>query len=101
MLYLFTHSHEAYPGQTADEGTIPVYHASKNITAFRAAIERAFLEKGVQASSLEADAMQLLSKHNKSFDRAYKVIRPHLLNEIETNSFDYVINFHRDSAGRN
>ncbi|MFC4356088.1 stage II sporulation protein P [Chryseomicrobium palamuruense] len=100
LLFLFTHSHEAYPGQADASGSIPVYHATKNITTFHPVIEQAFLEKGMQASLLEIDAMQLLSKHQKSFDQAYNVIRPHLLSQIQADSFEYVIDFHRDSAGR-
>lgn len=100
LLFLFTHSHEAYPGQASAAGSIPVYHATKNITTFRPSIEQAFIEKGIQASPLETDAMQLLSKHQKSFDQAYQVIRPHLIHQLEGGSYDYVIDFHRDSAGR-
>lgn len=101
ILFLFTHSQESYPGASSSKGdSLPVYHPTNNITAFHPTIEQAFLQHSFSSEHLSIDTMQLLSKQNKGFDQSYDVIRPYVQDAVTKSSYDYVLDFHRDSAKR-
>lgn len=98
VLFLFTHSQEAFPGRTESTGQLSVYHPSHNITGFSGTISQAFSSEGLVAKPLNVDTMQLLSKHGKGFDQAYATVRPYIKEAIAKERIDVVIDFHRDSA---
>lgn len=77
-----------------------MYHPTNNITAFDHAISDLFTSQAFAAEALQVDTMQLLSKQKKSFDQAYSVVRPHLKQQLTDSNYQYVVDFHRDSAGR-
>lgn len=98
VLFLFTHSQEAYPGRAESTGQVSVYHPSHNITSFSETISQAFSNQGLSAKPLAVDTMQLLSMHGKGFDQAYATVRPYIKEAIAKEPMDVVIDFHRDSA---
>ncbi len=101
VLLLFTHSHEAFiPIVKNISGEKAVYHSNSNITEFEEIIKMHFNVNSLNTKFLNFDTMDELKKTNRTFSEAYDVVRPHLSNEIQNNTYDLIIDLHRDSASK-
>lgn len=102
VLMLFTHSHEAFiPIVKNKNRETVVYHPNYNITEFEEIIKMHFNINSLNTNFLGVDTMDELNRTNRTFSEAYDVVRPFLLEEIQNNSYDLVVDLHRDSATRN
>ncbi len=90
-LIYFTHWQEAFKPILAAKGEkIATYHQETNISAFEDQISAQFAFHQLEADFLEVD---------KPFEiKNYTHIRPYVKNAIENNSYDFIIDIHRDAA---
>lgn len=99
VLMLFTHSHEAFiPIVKSKNGETAVYHSSSNITEFEDIIKKHFNLNSLNTKFLNVDTMDELKKTNRDFSEAYDVVRPFLSKELQNNTYDLIVDLHRDSA---
>ncbi|KGR77157.1 stage II sporulation protein P [Ureibacillus manganicus] len=101
VLMLFTHSHEAFiPIVKNKSGKTAVYDSKSNITEFEEIIKMHFNVNSLNTKFLDVDTMDELYNTNRTFSEAYDVVRPYLSNEIQNNTYDLIVDLHRDSASR-
>lgn len=99
VLLLFTHSHEAYhPIVKEVIGVTANYHPTSNITNISDLVTHHFQLNNAQVDVLEFDNMKEMSKTNRTFNEAYSAIRPVIERQLATESYDLVLDIHRDSA---
>ncbi len=99
VLLLFTHSQESYqPMVKAVSGKAEVYDEKTNIYNLKDTISKHFSMNGIQTDVLEVDVMKELKRKGKSFPDAYNTVRPYLAKRLQDQSYDLVIDLHRDSA---
>lgn len=102
VLLLFTHSEESYqPMVKAVSGKAANYDEKTNIYNLQDAISKHFSMNGIQTDVLEVDVMKELKRKGKSFPDSYNTVRPYLSKRLQEQSYDLVIDLHRDSAKRN
>lgn len=102
VLLLFTHSQESYqPMVKAVSGKAANYDEKTNIYNLQDAISKHFSMNGIQTDVLEVDVMKELKLKGKSFPDSYNTVRPYLSKRLQEQSYDLVIDLHRDSAKRN
>ncbi len=103
VLLLFTHSQESYqPMVKAVSGKeAAVYDEKTNIYSLHDAISKHFSMNGIQTDVLEVDVMKELKLQGKLFPDAYNTARPFLSKRLQEQSYDLVIDLHRDSAKKN
>ncbi|KOS61030.1 stage II sporulation protein P [Lysinibacillus agricola] len=102
VLLVFTHSQEAYqPMVKVVSGKAAVYDEKTNIFNLKDTISKHFSMNGIQTDVLDVDVMKELKLQKKLFPDAYNVVRPYLTKRLEEQSYDLVIDLHRDSAKRN
>ncbi len=101
VLLLFTHSQEAYqPMVKAVSGKADFYDEKTNIFNLQGAISKHFSMNGIQTDVLDVDVMKVMKSEGKTFPQAYNTVRPYLANRLQEQSYDLVIDLHRDSAKR-
>lgn len=101
VLILFTHSHEAYgPMVQKVSGKIVNYDNQTNIYKFKDVITNNFQTNGLQTDVLDVDVMTLLKKEGKNMNAAYSTVRPYLANRLKEQSYDLIIDLHRDGISK-
>lgn len=101
VLLLFTHSQESYqPIVKAASGKAAVYDEKTNIYQLKDTISKHFSTNGIQTDVLDVDVMKELKLKGKTFPYSYNFVRPYLAKRLEEQSYDLVIDLHRDSAKR-
>lgn len=101
VLLLFTHSQEAYqPMVKAVSGKADVYDEKTNIYNLQGAVAKHFSMNGIQTDVLDVDVMKVMKSEGKTFPQAYNTVRPYLANRLQEQSYNLVIDLHRDSAKR-
>lgn len=99
VLLLFTHSQESYqPMVKAASGKAAVYDEKTNIYNLKDTISKHFSMNGIQTDVLDVDVMKELKLKGKTFPYAYSFVRPYLAKRLQEQSYDLVIDLHRDSA---
>ncbi|MFB7157151.1 MULTISPECIES: stage II sporulation protein P [unclassified Lysinibacillus] len=102
VLLVFTHSQESYqPIVKAVSGKAAVYDEKTNIFSLKDTISKHFSMNGIQTDVLDVDVMKELKLQKKLFPDAYNVVRPYLAKRLQEQSYDLVIDLHRDSAKKN
>lgn len=102
VLLLFTHSQESYqPVVKAASGKAAVYDEKTNILNLKDTISKQFSMNGIQTDVLDVDVMKELKLKGKSFPDSYNFVRPYLEKRLQEQSYDLVIDLHRDSAKKN
>ncbi|MGE7947448.1 stage II sporulation protein P [Lysinibacillus sp. NPDC093688] len=102
VLLVFTHSQESYqPMVQAVSGKAAVYDEKTNIFNLKDTISKHFSMNGIQTDVLDVDVMKELKRQKKTFPAAYNVVRPYLAKRLQEQSYDLVIDLHRDSAKKN
>ena len=71
-----------------------------NIFNLQGAISKHFSMNGIQTDVLDVDVMKVMKSEGKTFPQAYNTVRPYLANRLQEQSYDLVIDLHRDSAKR-
>ncbi|WP_234007822.1 stage II sporulation protein P [Lysinibacillus sp. FJAT-14745] len=101
VLLLFTHSQESYqPIVKAVSGKAAYYDEKTNIYNLKDTISKHFSMNGIQTDILDVDVMKELKLKGKSFPNSYNFVRPYLAKRLQEQSYDLVIDFHRDSSKR-
>ncbi|WP_339259007.1 stage II sporulation protein P [Lysinibacillus sp. FSL K6-3209] len=101
VLLLFTHSQEAYqPMVKAASGKVAVYDDKTNIYNLQDAISKHFSMNGIQTDVLDVDVMKVMKSEGKTFPQAYNTVRPYLSSRLQEQSYNLIIDLHRDSAKR-
>ena len=101
VLILFTHSHEAYgPMVQKVSGKIVNYDNQTNIYKFKDVIANNFKSNGLQTDVLDVDVMTLLKKEGKNMNAAYSTVRPYLANRLKEQSYDLILDLHRDGISK-
>lgn len=101
VLMLFTHSHESYkPVVESRDGLQAVYDDQTNIYNMQELIGHYLQLNGLDSSVLGVDVMDEMKQKGATFNKAYKVVRPHLQQELAANNYQLVIDFHRDAVGK-
>ncbi len=99
VLLLFTHSQEAYqPIVKAVSGKVVVYDDKTNIYNLQGAISKHFSMNGIQTDVLDVDVMKVMKSEGKTFPQAYNTVRPYLSNRLQEQSYNLIIDLHRDSV---
>jgi len=102
VLLLFTHSQESYqPIVKAVSGKAEVYDEKTNIYNLQGAISKHFSMNGIQTDVLDVDVMKVMKLEGKTFPDAYNTVRPYLSKRLQEQTYDLVIDLHRDSAKKN
>jgi len=98
VLVLFTHTHEAYePMVKAVSGKVATSHETVNIMSLKDKIVNHFNVNGLKTDVLDLDIMKKLQEEGKGYHESYNVMRPYLSKHLETNSYDLIVDLHRDS----
>ncbi|WP_460012468.1 stage II sporulation protein P [Lysinibacillus sp. CTST325] len=101
VLLLFTHSQESYqPMVKAASGKAAVYDEKTNIYQLKDTISKHFSKNGIQTDVLDVDVMKELKLKGKTFPYSYSFVRPYLAKRLQEQTYDLVIDLHRDSAKR-
>ncbi|KYG88835.1 stage II sporulation protein P [Metasolibacillus sp. FSL H7-0170] len=101
ILFVYTHSHEAYkPVVESKTGMQAVYDEQTNIFTMQQAMLNHFQLNNLQGTVLDVDVMNVMKQQGADFHQAYRVVRPYIQEELATNLYDLVIDFHRDAVGR-
>ncbi|GLC88542.1 hypothetical protein LYSBPC_16690 [Lysinibacillus piscis] len=98
-LILFTHSHESYqPIVKAVSGKMAVYDEKTNIFQLQEAIAKHFSMNGIQTDVLDVDVMKEVKLQGKNMAASYSTVRPFLAKRLQEQSYDVIIDFHRDAT---
>lgn len=101
VLILFTHSHESYgPMVQKVSGKVANYDTQTNIYKFKDDIVNNFQSNGLQTDVLDVDVMTLLKKEGKNMNAAYSTVRPYLANRLKEQSYDLILDVHRDGISK-
>ncbi|MFJ7949998.1 stage II sporulation protein P [Lysinibacillus sp. NPDC096418] len=101
VLILFTHSHESYgPMVQKVSGKVANYDTQTNIYKFKDDIVNNFQSSGLQTDVLDVDVMELLKKEGKDMRYAYSTVRPYLANHLKEQSYDLILDVHRDGISK-
>ncbi len=101
ILFVYTHSHEAYkPAVESKTGMQAVYDEQTNIFSMQQAMLNHFQLNHLKGTVLDVDVMNVMKQQGSDFHQAYRVVRPYIKEELTTNLYDLVIDFHRDAVGR-
>ena len=101
VLVLFTHSHESYgPMVQKVSGKVANYDENTNIYKFKDSIVNNFQSSGLQTDVLEVDVMELLKKEGKDMGYAYSMVRPYLEDRLKEQSYDFILDVHRDGISK-
>lgn len=99
VLMLFTHSHETYkPVLAQAKGLQAVYDEQTNIFSMQEMMQHYFQLNQITSSVLDFDVMAEIKTTGAKFHQAYKIMRPVLVENLKSEKYDLVIDFHRDSA---
>ena len=100
VLFVYTHSHETYkPFAESEIGKITVSDNKANIFSMSDMMENYFKLNGINATTLDVDIMEELTKQGKNYASAYKVARPFIKEALAEKPYDLVLDLHRDAAG--
>ena len=101
VLILFTHSHETYgPMVQKVSGKVANYDSLTNIYKLKDSVINQFEANGLQTDVLDVDVMELLKKEGKGMPYAYSMVRPFLAERLKEQSYDMVIDLHRDGISK-
>ncbi|MFJ7737908.1 stage II sporulation protein P [Lysinibacillus sp. NPDC097287] len=101
VLILFTHSHETYePMVQKVSGKVASYDGLTNIYKLKDSVTENFQSNGLQTDVLDVDVMELLKKEGKDMGYAYSTVRPYLANRLKEQSYDLVLDLHRDGISK-
>ncbi len=96
VLLLFTHSHEAYHPILKHNGLQVVnYHPTSNITDVSKLLSQHLQLNGATVDVLSYDYTKEMK--NRPFYQAYDAIRPILQKQLAEESYDLVLDLHRDA----
>ena len=99
VLLLFTHSHETYkPFVENEKGMVATFDNQVNLYSMQTIIEDYFRFNGLSAKTLDVDIMDVMNQKGKAYHEAYKTARPFIAEELKTNTYDLILDIHRDSA---
>ncbi|WP_228548397.1 stage II sporulation protein P [Sporosarcina obsidiansis] len=100
ILIYTTHSHEAYePITQAVNGKIAASHHSENIMKVGTRLKDNLLVNGLTAEQLDVDIAKIMQQKKIPYHRSYAAIRPYVEEKVRSQSYDLVIDLHRDSVG--
>ncbi|MHA6260358.1 stage II sporulation protein P [Sporosarcina sp. CAU 1771] len=98
LLY-FTHNYEAYePITKAKNGKVSVSHQSENIKKFGEKLKVQLDFSGISTDILPVDNQLEMQKNKIKYGRSYKAIRPYVEKQLQEESYDLIIDMHRDSV---
>lgn len=101
VLILFTHSHETYgPMVQKVSGKVANYDGLTNIYKLKDSVTNHFEANGLQTDVLDVDVMALLKKEGKGMPYAYSMVRPYLAERLKEQTYDMVIDLHRDGISK-
>lgn len=101
VLLYFTHNHEAYsPVTKAKNGKVAVSHHEENIERFGEKLSKQLANYEVQGQLLDVDNMAVQAKQKRPYSQSYATIRSFVSDQLAEESYDLVIDLHRDSIGR-
>ncbi|RUL57064.1 stage II sporulation protein P [Lysinibacillus antri] len=99
VLFVFTHSHETYkPFVESEKGTVAVYDDQSNLLTMSQVMEDYFKLNGLNAKTLDVDVMSVMKQKGLTMSSAYKTVRPYISKELQQNSYDLVLDIHRDAT---
>ncbi|SOC20781.1 stage II sporulation protein P [Ureibacillus xyleni] len=99
VLFVFTHSHETYkPFVKTEKGKVAVYDDQTNLLTMAKVMEDYFRLNGLNAKTLDVDVMSVMKQKGVTMASAYKTVRPYLSKELQQNSYDLVLDIHRDAT---
>ncbi|MFP3919141.1 stage II sporulation protein P [Lysinibacillus telephonicus] len=99
VLFVFTHSHETYkPYAESESGTIAVYDDQANLFTMSKVMEDYFRLNGLNAKTLDVDVMSVMQKKGVTMSAAYDTVRPYISKELKENSYDLILDIHRDAT---
>ncbi|WP_397539380.1 stage II sporulation protein P [Rummeliibacillus pycnus] len=100
-LIYFTHSHEAYyPMLRKRQQAITVNNDTTNVQTLGDIFVNHFKQNNIAADILNVDTMKVMKQQQMAFYQAYDAVRPYVKKQIEKESYDLIMDIHRDSAGR-
>lgn len=100
VLFVFTHSHETYkPFVKTEKGKVAVYDDQTNLFTMSQVMEDYFRLNGLNAKTLDVDVMSVMKQKGVTMASAYKTVRPYISKELEQNSYDLILDIHRDATG--
>lgn len=100
VLFVFTHSHETFkPFAEEESGKVAVYDDHANLFTMSKVMEDYFRLNGLTAKTLDVDVMSVMQKKGIKMAAAYETVRPYLSKEIKKNSYDLILDIHRDATG--
>jgi len=98
VLLYFTHNHEAFHPILEKTGKKAVnYHPTSNITNVSKLITQHLELHGAKVDVLPYDNMKEMQATNRKFPQAYDAIRPVLQKKLAEESYDLVLDLHRDA----
>lgn len=98
VLLYFTHSHEAFePITKAVDGKVSVSHQTENIMKVGDKLRGQLVMNGVEAEIIDFDNTKDMMNRGIPYHLSYKEIRPHVKKQLENQTYDLVIDLHRDS----
>ena len=101
ILYYFSHPEEAYKPILAEKlgvATNSASHKETNITSLTPAFTQYFTFNQIQADSLQVNVAGELQKLGLKYSASYATTRPHIQERLKNQTYDLIIDFHRDSA---
>ncbi len=99
VLFVFTHSHETYkPYAESESGTVAVYDDQANLFTMSKVMEDYFRLNDLTAKTLDVDVMSVMQKKGVTMSAAYDTVRPYISEELKKNSYDLILDIHRDAT---
>jgi len=100
VLIYFTHSHETYkPYVKSEKGIVVSYDKTTNLFSMQNMIENYFRLNGLTPKTLDVDVQSVMDQNGLKFYQAYDAVRPYVAKELKQNSYDLILDIHRDSFG--
>lgn len=99
VLLFATHSHEAYkPIVKQTAGKSAVYSEQSNILAINEKLSEQLNSYGIKSEMLNVDIMAEMKKTGATFAQSYNAARSFVEDKIALDSYDLIIDVHRDAA---
>jgi stage II sporulation protein P len=99
ILYYFAHPEEAFKPITNEKlGVVTTSHKETNITSLTPTFTQYFTFNQIQADSLQVNVPGELQKLGLKYSDSYATIRPHIQERLKNQTYDLIIDFHRDAA---
>ena len=99
ILYYFAHPEEAFKPIVSEKlGVSATSHKATNITSLTPTFTQYFTFNQIQADSLQVNVAGELQKLGLNYSDSYATIRPHIIERLKNQTYDLIIDFHRDAA---